>query len=291
MVFNGEDFGNPDSPDLSNPIKVSAYNAWKAAGSPGGGSSSGSGQISSADLVKLREQAYNATQSYYEKLAKESKGDFDIAVKLMTADYTQGVRQAKERLAYTEKYGKIDLENALSTLGLGFGNENESLVDTLNKRGMAVYEGEGNVVKPASFTPSFSVADYTVNPGVGISPTEKLGRGGTELSKLRSGQALRAEALMRAKMQPLEQAGLTFKQYTNPQGGFNPNNLGGFKGDLSMLGTAEQGLAGGYESAFQNYRNRATALAGQRSGQINEIAGQAANTSNRTIDQSFINQI
>src|SRR3990167_661118 len=241
-------------------------------GDTGGG---GYNQISAPDLAKLREQVYGIINPYYEELAKQAKGYWDTAVKLMTTDYQQGTRQVAERFAYTKKYGEGDLKSTLDSLGLTFGAENEQLIDRLNKIGMAVYQqGPGltpNVVTPGTFNPTYDPNSYAYNVGMMASPTEGLGRGGFELSRLRQDQQLRTEAVMRSKMQPLEQAGLTYKQYTNPTG-FDPNQPSSFTGDRSQLGTAETGLIGKYDVETQRYRDTAQELANRRSGQINQLA-------------------
>lgn len=262
-------------------------------GSNNGGSSGGSGgyqQVSAADIAKLQEQIYGIVSPYYQALAEKSKGDFNVAKQIMLTDYQQGTRQAKEKLSYEQKYGQADLKNSLSSLGLTFGNENDQLVDKLNQRGMAVYEGQGNVVQPGAFTPSYDTDAYTYNPGVNASPTESLGRGGQELGKLRQDQALRSEALLRTKMQPLEQAGLNFKQYTNPNG-FDPNNPSAFTGDKSQLGTAETSALKQYSNAQQDYTQRLIDQKAQQTQNVTNLANTYANTSNRSLDTNATNQL
>lgn len=277
------------------------YAATGGAGKGGGGgssssSSSGLPQLSAADLTKLRSQAYDATQSYYEKLAAQAKGDFATAVKLMTTDYQQGVRQAKEKAAYEEKYGTSDLNNALSSLGITFGKENESLLSSLNKRGMAVYQNgpdnQPNVVAPTTFTPNANTTDFTYSDNLSTpNPTANLGRGGFELARLQNDQSLRAEAMAKAKLQPLEQSGITLKQYTNPATGFDPNNPGAYTGDMSKLGTAETGLINKNQTQSQSLRNTLQTQANQRSTDINQISNQAAQTGQKSLDQGYINQL
>lgn len=211
----------------------------------------------------------------------------------METDYKQGVRQAKEKLAITQRYGEGDLKNALATFGLDVGNENEQLVDKLNQRGMAVYEGapgSGNVVTPGAFNPSYDTSSYTFNPGVAASPTENLGRGGQELGKLRQSQALRAEALLRTKMQPLEQAGLNFKQYTNPQG-FDPSNPTAFTGDKSQLGTAETSALKSYSGAQQDYIQNLINQKSQQTQNVTSLANMYGQTSNKGLAENATNQL
>ena len=276
------------------------FNATGGAGKGGssGGSSGGSGgfqPLSAPDVAKLREQVYGIVSPYYEELAKQAQGDFNTALKMMKDDYSQGVRQAKEKLAITQKYGEGDLKNALAQFGLDIGNENDQTIDKLNQRGMAVYEqGPGmtpNVVTPGAFNPSYDTSAYTFNPGVSASPTENLGRGGQELSKLRQSQALRSEALLRTKMQPLEQAGLNFKQYTNAPTGFDINNPSSYQGDRSQLGTSELGAIGKYNTNSQQLRDTQQNLANQKSQQVNSLSSQFAGSGIRQIDSNLQNQL
>lgn len=292
LIWNGQ-------LDVSNPVKQAKYNQLNDAynsSNGGGGGSSGPPTLSQADMVNLRNQAADATQAYYDKLAVQAKGDFATAVKLMTTDYQQGVRQAKEKYAYEQKYGTNDLTNALGTLGITFGQENESLMDTLNKRGIAVYDqgpnNQPNVVTPTPFQPTTDTTNFTYGSNLSNSnPTANLGRGGFEIARQQQDQSLRAEAEMRAKMQPLEQSGITLKQYTNPGTGFDPNNPGAYTGDRSQLGTQETGLITQNQTASQNLRNTLETQANQRSQDINTIAGQAAQTGTSKLSQDTIAQL
>lgn len=265
------------------------------AGSGSSGGSGGYSPITAPDIAKLREQVYGIVNPYYVELAKQAKGDFDTAVKMMTTDYSQGTRQAKEKLAYEQHYGTADLKNSLSSLGLQIGQENRTEQDKLNQRGMAVYQnnpdGSPNVVQPGTFNPTYDTNSYTYNAGVNASPTENLGQGGQEFGRLRQDQALRSEALMRTKMQPLEQAGLSFKQYTNPGSGFDISNPSAYTGDRSQLGTAETAAIKSYNTNTQNYRDTTQNLANQRSQAINNLSGQFANTSTKGLDQNATNQL
>lgn len=251
------------------------------------------------DLSNLRNQAYGIINPYYQELAKQAKGDFNTAVQMMTADYQQGQRQAKETLAYQNKYGGGELQNALSTLGLTFNTENQNNADALNKRGMAVYQnnpnGNPNVIQGADFNPSFDTSNYTYNTGIsGPNPNlANLGQGGNETEQLRQSQALRAEATARAGMKPLEQAGISFKQQYNPNSGFDPNNPAASTqgADLSKLGTGELGELKNYNTQTQQYRNQAQQLSNQQSQDINNLASQYAGLNIKSIDSASQNQL
>lgn len=265
----------------------------------GGGSSGGDGgfqPLSAPDLAKLRDQVYTTISPYYEELAKQAKGDFNLAVKQMRTDYAQGVRQQKEDLALTNKYGQAAFTNALDTLGVTFGNEDRQLTDTLNKRGMAVYEnnpdGTPNVVTPGTLNPTYNFNDYSYSQNIPTQPNAaNTGYGGVQLDRLRQDQSLRAEAEMRAKMQPLESAGLNFKQATNPATGFDPNNPASYTGDRSQLGSLETGLLNKSNSAEQGYRDTTQNLANQRSQQVNNLASQFASTGTKALDTNLQNQL
>lgn len=279
------------------------FNATHGAGkgnpNGGAGGSGGYSPIQAPDLANLQQQVYNVVNPYYQELAKQAKGDFNTAIDMMKADYTQGTRQAKENLAYATKYGLGELSNTLGTLGVNFNQQNEQMMDTLNKRGAAVYQnnpdGSPNVVQPASFNPSYDANAYTVNPGVsGPNPNmPNLGRGGYEADQLRQTQSLQAQAQMRAAMKPLEQAGLSYKQYTNPNAGFDPSNPGRSTqgADLSQLGTAELGQLKGYNTQTQNYRDKAQGLANQQTQAVTSLANQYGGLGVKSIDSNLQNQL
>lgn len=261
----------------------------------GGGSSGGGGgytPISAPDLAKIRTDIAGIIHPYYQKLAAQANGNFDEAIKLMQADYSSGVKKAKEDFAYAEKYGTGELNNALSSLGVDFTKENESNIDSLNKRGIATYEGEGNVVKPGTFNPSFDPSALTFNAGVsGTNPNmSNLGRGGFEAEQLRKDQALRAEATMRAGMKPLEGAGLTLKRTTSADG-FDPNKPLNYTGDYSSLGTEERNLASSYRTQKNDLVSNLQQLPQQEAQTVNNLAGDFASTSTKGIDETARNQI
>ena len=258
----------------------------------GGG---GSTQLSAPDLGKLSQQAADIIHPYYVELAKQAKGNFDEAIKLMTSDYKSGVKRAKEDFAYEQKYGTANLNSALSTLGLDFTKENESTIGDLNKRGAAVYQnnpdGTPNVVQGATFNPSFDPNTYDFNAGVSgpNANMSNLGRGGYESEQMRKAQSLRAEATMRAGMKPLEAAGINLRQTTNA-GSFDPNNPLA-AGDYSQYGSLERSLQSGYKTQKNDYLERLLAQRAQERGEISNIAGQYGNTKTGAIDEASKNQM
>lgn len=268
-------------------------------GGPGGSSSGGgsSGQISAPDLAKLSLQAAGIVHPYYAELAKQAKGNFDEAVRLMQGDYTAGVKKAKEDNALAVKYGSGDLNNALDQLGLSFAKENDSNISKLNERGAAVYQnnpdGTPSVVTPGTFNPSFDPNTFNYNAGVsGTNPNiNNLGRGGYEAEQARKDQSLRAEATMRAGMKPLEQAGITLKQTTNTPAGFNPNDPLNKNVDLSQAGSLERNLAGSYQPKKESYLSTLGQQKQQENQSINNIASTYGNTQQKAIDQNAQDQL
>lgn len=265
-------------------------------GSPNSPDGSSNGQLSAPDLAKLSLQAAGIVHPYYQQLAVQAKGNFDEAVKLMQGDYTAGVKKAKEDNALAVKYGAGDLNNALATLGLNFNTENQKQIGDLNQRGAAVYQnnpdGTPNVVTPGTFNPSFDTNTYDTNAGVSgpNSNMANLGRGGYEAEQARQDQQLRAEAAMRAGMKPIEAAGLTLKQQTNP-GTFNPNDPLNPATDLSQAGSLERGLAQSYQPAKTSYLNTLESQKSQENADINNIAQTYGQTQQKSIDTNAQNQL
>lgn len=297
------DFNSAFGGDI-NRLAQSRGSASPTSSSSGGGSN----QLSAPDIAALRTQLGSIFSTaptadnphpYYYELAQQAKGDFNAAIKMMQGDYSQGTRNAKAQLALTNKYGTSDLNSALSSLGLTFNQENQQKVDNLNQRGMAVYEQgpnqQPNVVTPtttgAGYAPSYDTNNYTYNSGVSTSPTEGLGRGGYELGQLRQDQGLRSEALLRSKMQPLEQAGLSYKQYTNPAAGYDPNSPGNYTGDLGQLGSAELNAYKTDISARQGLRSTLQQQADQRSQNINTLTQQYATQGVKQLGADTTNQL
>lgn len=265
-------------------------------GSTGGAGGSGYSPISAPDLAQLRTQVSSAIHPYYQELAKQANGNFDEAVKLMQGDYQSGVKKAKEDYAYAQKYGVGELNNALSTLGLDFNKQNDSFSDNLNQRGAAVYQnnpdGTPNVVQTASFNPTYDANAYTFNPGVsGPNPnTTNLGRGGYEANQLRQNQSLQAEAQMRASMKPLEAAGMSFKQSTNPNG-FDPSRPLDYTGDYGQLGSQERSLAGNYQTNKNQLTSTLQGLTGQEAEQTNQLAQSYAGNQIKSLDANAQNSL
>ena len=292
---------------------------WDAAGHSGiapvgyggeGGSSSGGGfqRLEAPDVAKLREEVYKTLQPYYIQLAKEAQGDFDRATKIMQEDYVKGTRDERVQFAFTQRKQTEELRNSLEQLGITNLNDQEALIDNLNKRGAAVYQnnpdGSYNVVKPSVIT---SNTDTNVAPGSVIDNTSKivtpqdasLGRGGYELARLQQEQKLRQEAQQRAATRPIEEAGIKLKQYTSLPEGVDPNLppdqlakvLAAPGVDRSKLGSAEQGLVRGEEQKTRDLQQTQEDLANQRSQDVSQIAGGLATTGTKALGSDLERQI
>lgn len=246
------------------------FNATKGNGKfTGGGGSNGGGfqQVKAPDLSAIEDKVYNQLKPYYMQLLTESNGDLKRATDILHQDYQKGVRVAGEDYSRNLGYDMGDLKNQLDSLGITFQNEQESKVDDLNKRGMAVYDQDPNGATNAlgvklpnggSYNPaSANLANYNPNSpdqsGMGaynpMGNLNNLGRGGVELDRLAQDQALRQEALQRSQNQRIQGLGIDLKRYTNP-GATDP----------SQMGTAENTLNRGIDQSTRDAQTRAEGL-------------------------------
>jgi hypothetical protein len=304
-----------------NQGNISLLDQWKAAGNTGdlpvgwsgsGGSNGGGGngfqQLQAPDVAALREQVYNTLKPYYTQLAKEAQGDFTRATQILQEDYVKGVRDQKIQFAQTQKSQTDELKNTLAQLGITNLKDQETAIDELNKRGMAVYQNNSdnspNVIKPSTIT---SNTDTTVVPGESFNNTstianpqnENMGRGGYELARLQQEQKLRQEASQRAATRPITEAGIKLKQYTNLPTGVNPSQspdqlaktLAAPGVDRSQLGSAEQGLVRDTEQRTRDLQQTQEGLAGQRSQDINQISSGLATTGTKALGSQLENQL
>lgn len=131
------------------------------------------------DFNQLVKEAFSdpALVAYYDRLLKENQGDVNLAKQNLSYQYTTGSRYQQE-----------DLATSMKQLGVQFPQETESLVDTLNKRGIALTQGNGGKLNVA---------------------TE--GRAGTEMSRLTEDQKLRQEAVQRTAQRGVEALGFQKK--------------------------------------------------------------------------------
>ena len=243
------------------------FNAGHGEGKRTGGRSSGPStpqSATAADFAKLEEQAFEMLKPYYLKIAQESRGDFNRAISILDEDYSRGVRIAREDT--TKEIGRTneDLGSTLERLGISFKSEDESKIDELNRRGMAVTEA---------------------GPGQPLNVL-KEGRGSVEIDRLRSDQALRKEAVDRAAKRNISDLTTNLGRYTSPEAtGKTPAQLSSM--DRSQLGTAELGLVRGTEQATRGQQQTEQGLFEQRRAEAQRIAGLFADTQDRKISTDF----
>lgn len=113
--------------------------------------------------------------NYYNNLLKQAQGDTNLAVSMLEKNYQTKTRQTTENL-------QANLQN----LGLTFGQEQNTLENNLNNRGIALTQnGQGGTTYAGG------------------------GQAATELGNLNESQQLRQEAEKRSASQFIENAGLT----------------------------------------------------------------------------------
>lgn len=307
--------------DPKNMTQAQRQALWDAAGKSGiapvgyggesGGSSGGGGgfqPLSAPDVAKLREEVYKTLQPYYLQLAKEAQGDFDRASKILQEDYLKGTRDQRVEYEFTRKQQTEELRNTLAQLGITNLQDQESAIDKLNQRGMAVYQnnpdGTPNVVKASDIA---SNTNTNVAPGQAMDNTStvmnpqnpNLGRGGHELAQLQQAQKLRQEAQQRAATKPIEAAGIQLKQYTSLPDGIDPNlppdqlakKLAAPGVDRSQLGSAEQGLIRGTEQKTRELQQTQQDLATQRSQDISNIVTPLAQAGTKALGSEMENRL
>ena len=135
------------------------------------------------DYVK---SAYQSLIPYYTKLLQENGNDVNLAISRLKEDYTTGVRYTTQDVATQTTQTKEDLDAAMAKLGITFPQEQASLQDANNKRGIAVTQN----------------ADGSTGYAGG-------GQAGTELGRLNSDQSLRKEAVQRTAQRSLLGIGTT----------------------------------------------------------------------------------
>ena len=127
------------------------------------------------------QQAANSPDiiNYYQQLLDYTKGDLTLATQQLEQDYQTGVRQTKDVLG-----------NTLKQIGLTFTGESNSMLDQLNKRGIALTQ-EG------------AKGPLTYAGG---------GQAATEVGQMQQSQQLRQEAEQRSAAQNIENQGLKLQQ-------------------------------------------------------------------------------
>lgn len=154
--------------------------------------------------------------NYYNQLLSYAQGDTNLAIQQLQTDYNTGVRQTTE-----------NLQNSLSQLGLTFTGEQNSLLDQLNQRGIAL----------------------TQNPNGSLS----YGGGGesqTELQNLNSSQALRQQAQQKSAQQSIENAGLSLNK------GITSANEALQNQAISLQQSKQQDITNRANTNFQGWQNQ-----------------------------------
>jgi hypothetical protein len=174
-------------------------------------------------------QAANNTDliNYYQQLLQQAQGDTQIAISQLENDYQTGVRNTTDNLS-------ADLQQ----LGLTFTNENQSLKNTLNQRGIALTQSG----------PGQSSLTYS-NAG---------GESGYEQSQLLQSQQLRSEAEQRTAQQNITGLGNTLDKGLTSQGQqltqFGQNLQNSYEGSVASMANTNMGL---YTQAQQAAANTA----------------------------------
>lgn len=258
--------------------------------------------VTAPDVTKIYSEIFEKSKPYYIQLLKESDGDMNRAKAILVEDYKKGVREAKEKNAIETEATQQQLKADLKTMGIDFQTDQETIIDSLNKRGMAVGQmgpnGEFNVLQKSEITPTTDTTSTIATP-----VNQNLGRGATELGRLQDSQKLRQEAIQRTASRNIDLLGLGLKSITNPQGidvtKASAEDLA--KVDRSQLGTAEQELLRGtdeatrkrqitgenlYDTQQRESLNNATQLAGVG---IKEVPQALQSRYNTESIKSFVN--
>lgn len=283
-----------------------AQNFGGSSPAQGGGASP---YLSAPDLVNLRSQVYDSYKNYYLQLATEAQGDFNRATQLLKDDYVKGVRDEKINFANTQAQQTGELQNALASLGISNIKDQQTAINDLNQRGMAVYQnnpnGTPNVLQSS---PIISNTNFNVNPGDPYNTTStiqnpqnpQMGRGGYELSQLQQDQQLRQEAQQRTSTRPIQEAGIRLKQYTTglPTGvntNQTPQQMGAALSasgvDRSTLGTAERTLFSSTADEVSKAQKAQETLANQRFTDVNTTTAGLAQNQIKNLDAGMTNQL
>lgn len=143
--------------------------------------------------------------AYYDQLLKQVNYDVNEAVRVMNYQYQTGTAQLAQDTALKTERTTQDLTSALQALGLQNTKDKNALVDTLNKRGIALVQAGGpqsaatKVADPGSV--SYDAQGNPIFSGQG-------GQAGTELTQLSEDQRLRKEAEQRTAQRNLQDIGI-----------------------------------------------------------------------------------
>jgi hypothetical protein len=144
------------------------------------------------DLNAYLKTAYDQLAPYYTKILQQAQGDYNTAIQVLQNHKSVTDYQAQAESALSDYQLNKNTQASLETLGAKFPQETQQLLDSLNKRGMAVTQGQ-----PGPAPTSLNVA------------TE--GQGGLERGQLTSDQKLRQEAVNRSAQQSKQNTALTLQ--------------------------------------------------------------------------------
>ncbi len=153
------------------------------------------------DMNSYVKAAFNdpSLVQYYTQVLQDAQGDVNRAIDRLKQDYQQGLRYTSQDVDRLTTQEKEDLSSSLKTLGLQFSGETQNLLDTLNRRGMAVTQAQAG-------------------PGAGPLATGTGGRGGYEMGQLGQSQALRQEAVQRTADRNLQNIGISAQRQVTSLG-------------------------------------------------------------------------
>lgn len=155
-------------------------------------------------------QADPQFQAYYKKLLAQAQGDVNEAIRIMKYQYETGTARIEQDAALQAGRTTEDLTSSLQKLGITFGQEKDSALDTLNKRGIALTQAGGPGSASTQVAPTAGVS-YDANGNPTYSD-QGGGRAGTELAMLGEDQRLRREATQRTAQRTLQDIGIKKQQ-------------------------------------------------------------------------------
>lgn len=208
------------------------------------------------DVNGIFQKAYDTLAPYYTQLLQEAQGDYNTAIGFLQRDYQTGVRYANQSEQLIEQQTKDSLEGALQQLGIQTTQEQQSLLDTLNKRGIALTE-------------------QNPSGGKGSLAYGTEGQAGFEKSQEDQSVALRQEALQRNAAQTIQSAQQK-QQQTVEQAG---NTL------QEQQTAAQQSLRNQQEQLYQQRKQEALQTATLQQNQ--QLAQQSLNVQQKQLASQY----
>lgn len=228
------------------------------------------------DLNAYLKTAYDQLAPYYTKILQQAQGDYDTAIQVLQNHKSLADYQSQSEAALSDYQLNRNTQASLETLGAKFPQETQQLLDSLNKRGMAVTQGQ-----PGPAPTSLNVA------------TE--GQGGIERGQLASDQKLRQEAVNRAAQQSKQNTALTLQSKNqNSAQSLQEGTLSQQQGLRNTQQQAQKDLEQGTMSLAQQQSSNAIAqqqLKMQQQQNMNQFGGGSGggNTFNRAKNTGTLN--